>query len=64
MTYEDEVIDAARKGYAESYSKWTPETEKLLRLVFQAGYKQGTFDRMEKELKPDLGYSRVGLGNV
>lgn len=46
MTYEDEVIEAARKGYAESYTKWTPETEKLLRLVYNTGYKQAKIDAM------------------
>ena len=40
MTYEDEVIDAARKGYGQSMTKWTPELEKLLRLVYSAGYQQ------------------------
>ncbi len=46
MTYEDEVIEAAKKGYAESYTKWTPETEKLLRIVYQTGYKQAKIDAM------------------
>jgi hypothetical protein len=64
MNYEDEVIEAARKGLAEGFTHLTPEMEKLMRLIYQAGYKQSTIDRMQKELKPDLSYSRVGLGNV
>ena len=46
MNYEDEVIEAARKGYAESMTRWTPELEKLLRLVYNTGYKQAKIDAM------------------
>jgi hypothetical protein len=63
---EDICIKAVRDGLKEGIipMSLTPEMEKLFRLVYRIGYKQGTIDRMEKELKPDLGYSRVGLGNV
>ena len=63
---ENICIDTVRKGMKEGIIPMTltPEMEKLFRLVYQLGYKQSTIDRMEKELNPDLGYSRVGLGNV
>ena len=61
---EDICIKAVRDGLKEGFTHLTPEMEKLFRLVYRLGYKQSTIDRMEKELKPDLGYSRVGLGNV
>ena len=48
MSYEDEVIKAARDGYAESLVTFTPELEKLLRLIFKAGYNQAKVD-MAKE---------------
>lgn len=62
--YEDQVIEAAKKGFAEAYITMTPDLEQLLRLVYQCGYKQAKIDAIERELKPELGYSRVGLGNV
>ena len=46
MSYEEEVIDAARKGYGESMTKWTPELEKLLRVIYKAGYNSGKYDAM------------------
>ncbi|NBX49340.1 hypothetical protein EBT25_05210 [bacterium] len=58
---EDQVIEAAREGLGESL---TPSLENLLRLVYRAGYKQAKIDAMEREQKSELGYSRIGLGNV
>ena len=49
MSYEDEVIEAAKKGLAEGFSAMTPELEKLLRLVYNAGYKQAKIDAMKSE---------------
>lgn len=40
MTYEDKVIDAARKGLAEGFTAMTPEMEKLFRVIYRAGYQQ------------------------
>jgi hypothetical protein len=68
MTEEDKVIQAAREGLAEGFTTMTPEMERLLRLVYRAGYKQAKIDlfleSQEKEIKSKLGYSRVGLDNV
>lgn len=40
MSYEDEVIESARKGLAWSNVALTPEMEKLLRVIYRAGYQQ------------------------
>lgn len=66
MTYEDEVIEAARKGLAEGFTNMTPEMEKLMRVIYRAGYDQAKRDRLleRREHRSDLGFSRVGLGNV
>lgn len=48
MTYEDEVIKAARNGFAEVLQPLTPEMEKLLRVIYQAGYKQGRVEELQK----------------
>lgn len=68
MIDEDKVIQAAREGLAEGLTPMTPQMEKLLRLVYRAGYKQAKIDlfleSQEKEIKSKLGYSRVGLSNV
>ena len=61
---ENKCIKAVRDGLKEGFTHLTPEMENLCRLVYRLGYKQSTIDRMEKELKPDLGYSRVGLENT
>lgn len=44
MNYEDEVIETARRGLAWSNVALTPEMEKLLRIVYNAGYKQAKID--------------------
>ena len=49
MTYEDEVIKAARDGYAESLVTITPELEKLLRLIYNAGYNRAQIDAMNSQ---------------
>ena len=49
MKYEDRVIEAAREGFQLAFIKMDVETEKLLRLVYRAGYKQAVIDRMERE---------------
>lgn len=46
MTYEDEVIKAARDGYTEVLQPLTPEMEKLLRVVYKAGYNRAKFDML------------------
>lgn len=46
MTYEDEVIKAARDGFAEVLQPLTPEMEKLLRVVYKAGYNRAKFDML------------------
>ena len=46
MSYEDEVIDAAKKGLAWSNVALTPEMEKLLRVIYKAGYNSGKYDAM------------------
>ena len=51
MTYEDQVIEAARVGLSEGLFPMTKELEKLLRMVFQAGHKQGIIDTLEKQIK-------------
>ena len=40
MNYEDQVIKAAKDGFNDVFSSMTPETEKLLRLVYRAGYNE------------------------
>ena len=45
MTYEDEVIDAVKSGF---FMQWTPELERLFRLVFQAGAKQEKIEQLER----------------
>ena len=49
MKYEDRVIEAAREGFQSAFIKMDAETEKLLRLVYRAGYKQAMIDRLERE---------------
>ena len=49
MTYEDLVIEAARKGLAEGFTVMTPEMEKLLRVVYQAGYDRAKLDAFRSE---------------
>jgi hypothetical protein len=63
---ENKCINAIRQGMKEGIIPMTltPEMEKLFRMVYQLGYKQSTIDRMEKDLKPTMGYSRVGLNNI
>lgn len=57
MTYEDKVIDAVKSG---TIMYWTPELEKLFRLVYRAGHKQGTIDQLESMLnKTNSQYSDV-----
>ena len=48
MTYEDEVIKAAKNGFAEVLQPLTPEMEKLLRLVYKAGYNRAKFDALQE----------------
>lgn len=48
MTHEDEVILSAKKGLAQAYMTLTPEMEKLFRVIYQAGYKQGKVEELEK----------------
>ena len=48
MTYEDEVIKSARDGLAWANVALTPEMEKLLRIIYQAGYKQGKLEELQK----------------
>ncbi len=55
MIDEDKVIQAASEGLAEGLTPMTPQMEKLLRLVYRAGYKQAKIDLFleshEKEIK-------------
>ena len=44
MSYEDEVINAVKQGF---YMRWTPELERLFRLVFRAGMKQAKIEQLE-----------------
>lgn len=44
MTYEDKVIDAVKSGL---FMQWTPELERLFRLVFRAGMKQAKLEQLE-----------------
>ena len=48
--YEDEVIKAARLGFAEGLVSMDENMEKLLRMVYRAGYKQATIDMLEKNI--------------
>ena len=50
MTYEDEVIEAAKEGLMRINATLTPQMEKLLRAVFQCGYKQGKIHQLEEQL--------------
>ncbi len=38
LSYEDEVIKAAKQGFMDSLTPLTPQFETLLRLVYRAGY--------------------------
>jgi len=49
MTYEDQVIEAARKGLEQGFSALTPEMEKLLRVVYKAGYDRAKLDSFRSE---------------
>ena len=48
--YEDEVIKAARLGFSEGLVSVDENMEKLLRLVYRAGYKQATIDMLQKNI--------------
>lgn len=48
--YEDEVIKAARLGFSEGLVSMDESMEKLLRLVYRAGYKQATIDMLQKNI--------------
>ena len=50
VSYEDRVIEAAREGYATAFVQMDDTLEKLLRLVYQAGVKQGQLQEMEKSI--------------
>ena len=45
MTYEDELIDAVKSGL---FMHWTPELERLFRLVYRAGAKQEKIEQLER----------------
>ena len=51
MRYEDQVIEAAKKGFNEGFSSITPELELLLRLVYRAGNSEGKRSTIEEQLK-------------
>jgi len=48
MTYEDEVIKAARDGLAQALQPLTPEMEKLFRVIYKAGYNRAKFDALQE----------------
>lgn len=57
MKYEDEVIDAVKSSM---FMYWTPELEKLFRMVYLAGHKQGTIEQLESMLnKTNSQYSDI-----
>ena len=47
MTYEDEVIKAARDGLLWAHVAMTPEMEKLFRVIYKAGYNRAKFDMLQ-----------------
>ena len=51
MNYEEEVIQAVKDGFEdEGILIFTPQMEKLLRLIYQAGYRQAKIDALKSEL--------------
>ena len=46
MTYEDEVIKAAKDGLLWAHVAMTPEMEKLFRVIYKAGYNRAKFDML------------------
>ena len=51
MSYEDQVIEAAREGFANSFIRMDDKMENLLRLIYRAGYKQSQIDQLEQKTK-------------
>lgn len=53
MTHLDLVIEAARKGMAESGFQMDASLENLLRIVYLAGYGQATKEHTDKSDSSD-----------
>lgn len=51
MNYEDQVIKAAKDGFNDVFSSMSPATEKLLRLVYRAGYDEAKRVMIEEQMK-------------
>lgn len=51
MNYEDQVIKAAKDGFNDVFSSISPSTEKLLRLVYRAGYNEAKRVMIEEQMK-------------
>ena len=49
MNYEDQVIEAAREGFANTFIRMDDKMENLLRLIYRAGYKQSQIDQLEQK---------------